>query len=166
MLRVAQEAVHRAAVDVLLGGLLRVSQAAVARDLAWVMERANASAQLRIGHAHGGMTVAHGDPVGARIGAEVGVKRAVLLHHDDHVPDLVNACLVRHGRLLRALGRDRGEHRGHCTHRDRDRGREPKQAAPATEPPHARHPMHGNIVVLEYWLGVGVTAPPRSNPTP
>ncbi len=51
-----------------------------------IVEGRHADAADRIGHAH-----ARGDPVRAGVSAEVGVERAVLLHDDDHVPDLVDA---------------------------------------------------------------------------
>jgi hypothetical protein len=39
-----------------------------------------------------GVTGEPGDPVGARVGAEIGVERAVLLHDDHDVADLVDPC--------------------------------------------------------------------------
>ncbi len=45
----------------------------------------------RVGDANGGHAVLHRDAVGTGEGTEVAVERAVLLHDDDHVADLVDA---------------------------------------------------------------------------
>ena len=61
-----------------------------------------------VGIADGRHPVLHGDPVGARIGAEVGVERAVLLHDDHDVADLVDPVAEGRPRLVpmaRELGR-------------------------------------------------------------
>ena len=99
--------------------------------------RVDARAGLRVGHAHGRLTVAHRDAVGTRERAEVRVERPVLLHDHDDVLDLVDtrrddvtACgSARHslqpGRLRRrrrgrfrrrvrsTATRHEHEHRGH-----------------------------------------------------
>ena len=82
------EAVHRAAVHVGHRVGLAVRPAAV--TVGFVMVGAGAPA-LRVGHAHRGHPVPHRDAVGPRERAEVAVERPVLLHHDDHVLDLVDA---------------------------------------------------------------------------
>ena len=63
---------------------------AAAVDERRVVERAVAPAGQRVGQAHGEVAVAGGDPVRARIRAEVRVERAVLLDDHHHVADLVD----------------------------------------------------------------------------
>jgi hypothetical protein len=46
---------------------------------------------LRIGRADGWYAIFHREAIGARIGAEVAVERAILLHDDHDMLDLVNA---------------------------------------------------------------------------
>ena len=81
------EPVHLAAVHVGHRVVLAVRPAAVAVRPVVVGPGAAAA---RVGHAHRGLPVLHGDAVRAGIRAEVGVERAVLLHDDDHVLDLVD----------------------------------------------------------------------------
>ena len=90
-----REPVHGPAVDVTLGRDLVVRTAPV--DQRRVVVRAHASADAGNGHAHGRHAATHRDPVGAGEGAEVIVERPVLLHHDDHVADLVDAIGAVHG---------------------------------------------------------------------
>ena len=56
-----------------------------------VVERVKARVRLLARHAGPEMPVLDRQTVRARIRAEVGVERPVLLHHDDHVLDLVDA---------------------------------------------------------------------------
>ena len=56
-----------------------------------IVIRALADPGLRVWDADGEPAVLSRQPVRARIRAEVGVERPVLLHHDDDVADLVNA---------------------------------------------------------------------------
>ena len=94
------EAVHRAAVDVAdrVEPGVRAAEVAVAR----VVERPDATA-ARVGHAH-----VSWDAVRARIRAEIGVERTVLLHDHDDVLDLVdalrNGCAARHDGRRRSRG--------------------------------------------------------------
>ena len=87
--RLPDEAVHLAAVDVCERVLRPVRAALVPRVR--IMERADAAVSEQIGHADRGTAALHREPVGARVGAEVGVERAVLLHDHHHVPDRVDA---------------------------------------------------------------------------
>ncbi len=82
------EAVHRAATDV--GDRVGLAVRAAAVHVGPVAIRAGAPAR-RIRHADRRHPVAHRDAVRPGIGPEVGVERPVLLHHDDHVLDLVDA---------------------------------------------------------------------------
>ena len=104
LLGVGDEAIHLPAVHVrqAVGGLVRRAGILVLV----VHERRDAFAGQRVGHADGGLTALHRDPVGARVDAEVRVERPVLLHDDDHVLDLVYALQGRRGRgdSLRSLG--------------------------------------------------------------
>ena len=105
----ADEAVHAAAVDVLLAGERAVRAAGVVRA-ARFEERAHALADA-VRHAHRRHPVLHREPRGVRVGAEEGVEGAVLLHDHDHVLDHVDAVrpLVRdwtpwHRRAVAATG--------------------------------------------------------------
>jgi hypothetical protein len=82
--QLANEPVHFPAVHVALGGLLVVRAAHLA--LTGGVIRPDASTEDRIGSAHGGVSVAHGDPIGPRIGPEVVIERTVLLDDEDEVP--------------------------------------------------------------------------------
>ena len=84
----ANEAVHPAAVDVLLAGERAVRAARVVGAVR-VEERLHALADA-VRHTDGRHAVLHRDPVGVRIGAEEGVEGAVLLHDHDHVLNQVN----------------------------------------------------------------------------
>ncbi len=90
LLLLGDEPVHLAAVDVGLRGREAVGTAEAA--VLAVVERADAAAGGGIRHARNRPRVPGQarDPVRARVGAEVGVERAVLLHDDHHVPDLVD----------------------------------------------------------------------------
>jgi hypothetical protein len=59
-------------------------------DETWIVERPNAVGALRVWDAHGGPTVLESDAIGPRVRAEVAIERPVLLHHHDHVLDLVD----------------------------------------------------------------------------
>jgi hypothetical protein len=89
LLRLFDEAVHRASIDVSQRGAFAVRPAVVDVDRAVV--RSDAVPVHRIRHAHCRMPVGHRDPVRPMERAEVAVKRTVLLHDDDHVLDLVDA---------------------------------------------------------------------------
>ena len=82
--RLQHEAVHVPRVDVADRVHVVVRAAGVA--VGGVVVRAHAAASARHRHAH-----ALGNAVGARIRAEVGVERPVLLHDHDDVPDQVDA---------------------------------------------------------------------------
>jgi hypothetical protein len=60
-----------------------------------IVERLHASHATRVGDADRRLAIGHRDPVGSRKGAEIVVERPVLLHHDDHVLDLVDALRDR-----------------------------------------------------------------------
>ena len=87
----ADEAVHAAAVDVLLAGERAVRAAGIVRAVRFE-ERAHALADA-VRHADRRHAVLHRDPVGVRVRAEEGVEGAVLLHDHDHVADLVDAAV-------------------------------------------------------------------------
>ena len=84
LLRLGDEAIHLPAVDV--GGGVRRTVRAAEVLVRGVVEWGDAAAVRRIGHAY-----AMWDPIGTGICAEVGVKRPVLLHDDDHVLDFVTS---------------------------------------------------------------------------
>ena len=90
-LGLADEPVHQPAVDVRGDGVLTVRTAAV--DERRVVERAVTASGCGVGQADREVPVAGGNPVGARIRAEVRVERAVLLDDHHHVADLVDADL-------------------------------------------------------------------------
>ena len=91
------EPIHLAAVDVPVGVAMPVRSTGVPRRR--VVVRVDAVVPLRIGKAGQlpGIPREAGNPVRSRIRTEVGVERAVLLHDDHHVPDLVDRrrCPVR-----------------------------------------------------------------------
>ncbi len=113
-LRRCDETVHLAAVDVVDRRLRRVRPAAV--RILRVVKRPHAVAPARIGHADGRHAVVHRDAVGAGKGAEVGIERAVLLHDDHDVLDLVNRI---------AALRPHGQRRGRRGQRENQREKEP-----------------------------------------
>ena len=82
------EAVHPAAIDVRDGSRHIVGAPNV--SVRGTMERPHAGVGIGIGEAHGGDPVLHRDPVGSRVGAEVMVEGAVLLHDHDDVLDLAD----------------------------------------------------------------------------
>ena len=82
-------------------------------------------------HAHRRLPVAHRDAVRAGVGPEVAVERPVLLHHDDHVLDLVDpgghqvrAVRAAADDLARMLGRGHRLGRGRRRRRRRARGQQ------------------------------------------
>ena len=87
--RATDEAVHSPVVDVPQGVRVLVRPAPVV--VRSVVVRLDARVEVRIRKAHSRDAVSHRDPVRARVGAEVGVEGAVLLHDHDDVPDLVDA---------------------------------------------------------------------------
>ena len=92
--RLRLEAVHLPAVDVVdrVDRVVRAAGVAVGR----VVVRLDADVRLRVGIADRRHAVLHRDPVGAGVRAEVGVERAVLLHDDHDVADLVDPpCACR-----------------------------------------------------------------------
>src|SRR5215472_14672204 len=92
------ETVHLAAVDVSDRALGAMRSAAIA--ILCVVEWLHASA-LRVRYAHGKRAVARaGQPITARVGAEIAVVRTVLLHDDDDVLDLVDVARHRRGPRL------------------------------------------------------------------
>jgi hypothetical protein len=91
--RLADEAVHLAAVHVAHGVQVLVRAAAV--PVARVVVRVDADMRARVGHADREAAVAPRQPVGSRVRPEIGVERAVLLHDHDHVADLVDPLRVR-----------------------------------------------------------------------
>jgi len=97
------EAVHLAVVDVDDGEAMPVRAAVVA--VARVVERPAASPRLEVGDADGRDAVPHRDPVGAGVGAEVGVERSVLLHDHHDVPDPVDADERLRRRVTRGSAR-------------------------------------------------------------
>src|SRR5579884_1591231 len=101
-LRLGNEAVHLAAVDVGDGVGGRVRPAVV--EVGGVVVGVDAGVVLGVGDADGELAVLGGEAVGAGEGAEVGVEGAVLLHDDDDVLDLVDALGGR--RAARRGGRD------------------------------------------------------------
>ena len=66
--------------------VVRAAAVAVVR----IVERPHAGFAARIGNANGRNAVAHRNAVRAGKRSEVGIERAVLLHDDDDVPNLVN----------------------------------------------------------------------------
>jgi hypothetical protein len=96
---------HRAPVDIGAGILAEVWPPAV--EVGAVVVRLDAPPRLGVGVADGGDAVRHGDAVGAGIGAEVAVERAILLHDNDDVLDLVDAARDERGRMtgVRRLAR-------------------------------------------------------------
>src|SRR5437868_3002597 len=86
--RLPDEAVHAAMVDVAYGVYALVRPAEVADG--GVVERPHAGAALRVRDADGEAARPPREPVSAGVRAEIGVERAVLLHHDHDVSDLVN----------------------------------------------------------------------------
>ena len=96
----ADEAIHLAAVDV--ADRVRMTMGTAGVDEAGVVvgphARPDGVRDAHLGHP----VLLHGDAVGSREGAEVGVEGAVLLHDDDDVLDLRQARLRgRRGRRLR-----------------------------------------------------------------
>ena len=87
------ETVHQTVVDVANRAQLGMRAADVA--VVGVVERLEAGARLRVERAHERLTAVHRDSVGAGERPEVGVERAVLLHDDHDVLDLVHP-LERH----------------------------------------------------------------------
>ena len=88
VLRRADESVHAPAVYV--DPRLRLAVRAAAVPVAWIVEGLPADPGPRVRHADGRLAVPHRDTPRARIGPEVAVERAVLLHDDHHVADLVD----------------------------------------------------------------------------
>ena len=82
-------------IDVDARGRVSVQSAEV--DQSTVVVRIVARVCLRVRHAHRKVAIVGRDPVGTRIGAEIRVKRAVLLHDHDDVLDLVNRRRDRNG---------------------------------------------------------------------
>src|SRR5262249_16679787 len=82
------EPVHLPAVHI--DGNIRHPMGTARVDVGDEMVR-SAAAASRFRHAHRRPAVLHWDSRRAWVGSEVGVERAVLLHHDDHVLDLVDA---------------------------------------------------------------------------
>ena len=115
--RPGDEPVHPSAVDVLERRMGRVGAAAV--DEVVVVEGADAVVAQRIGQADPRSPVRHRDAVSTWIGPEVGVERSVLLHHDDHVLDLVDPP-----RRRRAIAQGDRERRERREGDQRDRGRD------------------------------------------
>jgi hypothetical protein len=100
------EAVHLAVVDGGHGGRMAVLAACLA--VAPAPKGLHADVRLGIGRTDRRNTVLHRDPVRTRIGPEIGVERAVLLHDDHHVLDLVNPSWS--GRAADGGGNRRGGH--------------------------------------------------------
>jgi len=122
-LRLGDETVHLAAGDIAHRVAVAVRPACVAVEL--VVVGTLAGVQSRIGDANRRRAVLHRDPVGAGVRPEVGVERAVLLHDDHDVADLVDP--VTHGspRLVpvaRQLSRreERAGEREPCENDDHD----------------------------------------------
>ena len=135
-LGLSDEPVHLAPVDV--GARVLGAVRATAVDERRIVVRAHALARAHVARADGRHAVTAGDPVGAGERAEVAVKRAVLLHDHDEVPDLVDPGreprLRFAVRLLPAVGRRLGvrvlaarEHRAEH-HREHDADREQTRA--------------------------------------
>lgn len=82
-------------------------------DIGMVCVRLDASTGLRIRDADGGLRTVHGKAVGAGIGTEIRVKRAILLQNDDHVADLVNPGRARSWRRLATRAEQR-QHQCDC----------------------------------------------------
>ncbi len=94
------ESIHFAAVDCLGGrprGMWRPAVAVQMRDIRLV-----ADARIGAGVANRRNTVAHRNSVGSGKSAEVMIERAILLHDDDHMMDLMNPLVT-----CRGLGRKR-----------------------------------------------------------
>ena len=105
-LGLGDETVHLAAGDVAHRVAVAVRTALVAVER--VVVGPLADVPPRIGNADRRLARLHRDPVGAGVRAEVGVERAVLLHDDHDVADLVDP--VTRGRprfvpMARKLGR-------------------------------------------------------------
>jgi hypothetical protein len=95
------ESVHVSAVHVRASGLRGMWPTTIHE--ARIVERRNAMGTLRIRDAYGRHSVLHRDPIRARERAEVAIEGSVLLHHHDHVLDLVEPGEVR-GRLRLCRG--------------------------------------------------------------
>src|SRR5713226_7492417 len=88
-LRLRDEAVHLAAVDV--GGRVRLAVRAAAIEVFGVVEWIDALAAAGVVDADNELAVRGRKAIGAGIRAEVLIERPVLLHDDDHVLNLVDA---------------------------------------------------------------------------
>jgi hypothetical protein len=94
------KAVHLAPIHVPNRGASPVRTSAV--PILGVMVRFNAGSAVWVRNADRRLAVTHWDSIGSRESAEVAVERAVLLHDDNHMPDLVNGIL----RVSSSLGPD------------------------------------------------------------
>ena len=118
----ADEPVHPAAGQVPHRVEVLVRAAGVAVGV--VVVRLEATARARVRRADRESVAVARNPVRAGIRAEVGVERAVLLHHDHDVPDLVDARV--RGRVRPRLARtDEEEDTSGGEDRERERDRQP-----------------------------------------
>jgi hypothetical protein len=89
LLLLADKAVHLGISDV--GHRVGVTVGASAVHVVDIVEGLVTATPRWVGDTNGGHAVLHRDAVGAGERPEIAVERAVLLHHDDHMADLVDA---------------------------------------------------------------------------
>ena len=151
LLRLGHEAVHPSVVDVGHGVVDRVRAAVV--DVGRIVERGHAAAVNRIRHAHSGR-----NPVSARVRAEVAVERAVLLHDDHDVLDLVDAgergdLDPQRGRGRREVVNRGGNHRAPLLGAAGGEGMRGREAAVPLQPrPRDRLPARADAALERHHL--------------
>src|SRR6266853_2774684 len=91
--RFSNEAVHLAAVDIVSSINNTVRSTMV--QIVWVIIGLHALVCPGINCAHRWYTILHGNTIRSRIGSKVGVKRAILLHDDHNMLNLLNTTGLR-----------------------------------------------------------------------
>ena len=144
--RLAQKSVHLAAVDI--RNCVRMSVRTALIAVVAVMIRFRAS-DRRIGNAHSGR-----NPIRTRIRAEIGIERAILLHDDDDVADLMDARRVLRRRPQRRA--DSGEYRHNGDQREGEKSFLHPAAIRAACPP---RPQQASLAWLESEQAFATFAP-------
>src|SRR5229473_2603663 len=86
--RFRNEAIHLASVDVV--GSINDTMRSTMVQIVWVIIGLHALVCPGVRHAYSWYTILHGNAIRSRISSKVGVKRAILLHDDHNMLNLLN----------------------------------------------------------------------------